>query len=535
LASGRALFARFAARERPRLGCWRVFALLALTSTLTLAAFGRALGAGFVYDDEWTIVHNAHLEGPLGSLLLASWKGEAKRLKIPDATRPGMVASTWIDRRLFGTSPWGYHAHSLALHGLASALAGLCVFALTRRRRLALLAAALFATAPIHAEVVAAVNNREDLIAALGVFGALTLVFWPPARDEARTQSPCWRAAVATGLPAAFWLVGLCAKETAIVLVPIAAVAWVFERRRRSLARDREPMLLALLAVGIIWMSWRVGLHFGADDIPTVRGMGFAERLFRTARYLAWAAAGQIVPLWPAPEYGRLGPASVAWLAVVACLAALAVFLARRRATRVPALGLAMVLLAPLATSPLVGPINERADRYLYLGTLGGALIWSFILDRAAAALPRHVDSGNRRASERALVGLAVVVGGACAALSARAAAVWHDEMSLWTEATRVAPDSPRAWAGLSHAKRLAGHMDEALELSQRALEIDPTYPPAHLTHAYNLLGSGRRDEALSEIEYVQEHAPDLPGLAHGVGCASRPTPEEAAACIDPH
>jgi hypothetical protein len=519
--------------SRRALSARRVVALLGLTSTLTLVSFGSALGAGFVYDDEWTIVHNARLDEPLGTLLLASWKGEAKGLRIPDATRPAMVASTWIDRRLFGLRPKGYHAHSLALHALVSALAAFSVFALTGRRRLALLAAVFFSTAPIHTEVVAAVNNREDAIAALGVLGSLTLLFWPrpfgrsACGQDASVTAPRWRAALATCLPGALWLVGVCAKESAIALVPIAAAAWVFHRRRRAFVAEHEPMLLALLSVGIIWGSWRVGLHFGSDDIPTVHAMGMAERLARTARYEAWAAASEIVPLWPAPEHARLGPASVGWFVVVACLAFLALLLSRRRATRVPALGLVVALVAPLASSPVVGPINEYADRYLYLGALGGALIWSWALDRAAAAV-------IRRTGRRALVPLAVVVGGTCAALSARATGVWHDEMSLWTEAMRVAPESPRAWAGLSHAMRLAGRVDDALELSKRALEIDPTYAPAHLTNGYNLLRAGRRDEALSEIAYVQEHAPDLPGLARGVECAALPAPA-AATCIEPH
>jgi hypothetical protein len=524
LAFWRSLSAHFPVRER--LGRWRVAMLLALTSTLTLAAFGNTLRAGFVYDDAWTIAHNEHLDSPLGSLLLATWKGEAKRLRIPDATRPAMVASTWIDRRLFGVHSWGYHAHSLGLHALTSTFAGLAVFALTRRLRLATLAAVLFTTAPLHAEVVAAVSNREDLIAALGVLGALTLLFWPPRRDATGTASlGCTAGAV--GLAAAFWLIGLAAKESAIVLVPLAAAAWSCHRRRRRLIGEREPMLLALLSVGLIWANWRAGLRFGADDIPTVYGMGIAERLGRTARYEVWATAGEIVPLWPSPEHARLGPPSLGWLAAVVGLVALAAILARRRATRVPALGLAVALLAPLATSPLVGPINEHADRYLYLGVLGGAVIWSWILDRVVAPLTRHVG-------RRALVAAALVIAGACTVLSARAAAVWHDELSLWTEATRVVPESPRAWAGLSHATRLAGRVDEAIQLSQRALAVDPTFAPAHLTNGYNLLRAGRRDDALPELDYVQEHAPDLPGLAHGVECASRPA-LEAAACIDAH
>ena len=516
---------------RRALAARRVVALLGLTSTLTLVCFGSSLGGSFVYDDEWTVVHNERLEWPLGTLLRACWKGDAKRLRIPDATRPLMVASTWIDRHLFGLVPAGYHAHSLVLHAVASALAALATFALTGRRRLAALAAVFFSTAPIHTEVVAAVNNREDAIAAIGVLGALTLLFWPRrlarlarAPDAAGTAPPL-PAILTAALAAALWLAGLCAKESAVVLVPVAVAAWACHRRRRVFAGEQESMLLALLSVGVIWANWRVGLHFGSDDIPTAHAMGVAERVTRTARYEVWAVAGQILPFWPAPEHARPGPASAAWIAALGCLVGLAVLLARRRATRVPGLGLMVALAAPLATSPVVGPVNEYADRYLYLGVLGGSLIWSWGLDRAASA-------ALRRTGWRPLVALAVAVGGACAALSARAARTWHDELSLWTEATRVAPESPRAWAGLSHAVRLAGRLDDALELSQRALEIDATYAPAHLTHAYNLLSAGRRDEALLEIRYLEDNAPDLPGLARGTECASLPA-ADAAACID--
>lgn len=509
-------------RERVRQGRWHVAALFVLTSALTLAAFGNTLRAGFVYDDEWTIQHNAHLDAPLGSLLGACVRGDARRLRIPDATRPAMVASTWVDHRLFGARPLGFHADSLCLAALTSALAGLAVFAITRRRRMAALAAAIFAVAPLHAEVVAAVHDREDLLAALGLFGVLALLFWPRGAT-AHTVASRARAGGAVALAGALWLLGLAAKESAAVLVPLAACAWCLQsgsRRRRWLGA-REPMLLALLAVGIVWANWRLGLRFGADDVPVARGVSLAGRLLRSARYEAWAAAQSLLPVLSAPEHARQGPASVAWVAALAGLVALTVGMARRRDTRVPALGLAIVLVAPLAASPLVGPVNEQADRYLFAGVLGGAIVWAWAIERLA-----------RRAGRRVGLGVAVVVACGLVVQSARSAAAWHDDRSLWTEATRVAPGSARAWAGLSRAVRLEGDVARALALSRRALALDPFYAPAHLTNAYNLICAGRRDEALADLAYAEEHAPDMPGLARARACASRAA-EAAAACID--
>lgn len=485
---------------------------------LVLAAFGVSLGGAFVYDDDWTLRHNAHLGDSLASLMRACWHGEARDLKIPDATRPAMIASTWIDHRLFGLNALGYHVDSLLLAAAASVLAGLAVFGMVRRTRFALLAAGFFAAAPLHAEVVSAVNDREDLLAAIGIFGALALLF-RPRTDDGAGAAGVWRIA---GVAAA-WLLALCAKESAVVLVPLVACVLVLQpgARRRGWVQVREGSLLALLATFLVWGSWRFGLRFGGDDVPLAKGLGAVERLLRTARYESWAVGHELLPLFPSPEHARPGPASMAWLAVLAAIVAATVGLARRRQTWLPALGLALAGIAPLATSPLVGPINELADRYLFVGVLGGAIVWAWAIEQVW-----------RRAGSRVALVVCVVLACILVARSARSAAVWHDERSLWTEATRDAPSSSRAWAGLSRAARLEGHVDEALTHAQRAIALDPSYAPAHLTQAYNLIRAGRLDEAQVEIDFVERHAPESPGLARARGCIARPA-AEAASCID--
>ena len=62
------------------------------------------------------------------------------------------------------------------MHGLVSALAGICAFALTRRTRIALVAGLLFALAPLHAEAITGVSNRDELLAALELLVALSAI-----------------------------------------------------------------------------------------------------------------------------------------------------------------------------------------------------------------------------------------------------------------------------------------------------------------------------------------------------------------------
>src|SRR5689334_11135189 len=96
---------------------------LIASAFVALVAFAPVVTYEFAYDDQWTVQGNRALDWGLAPLVrtLAAGQGVAKG--IPDATRPSMVVSLWIDRRLFGDDPSGYHLHSLVLYAVASALA----------------------------------------------------------------------------------------------------------------------------------------------------------------------------------------------------------------------------------------------------------------------------------------------------------------------------------------------------------------------------------------------------------------------------
>jgi hypothetical protein len=339
----------------------RASLVVALAGVAGIAAFARSLVFDFVYDDHWT-VEGMPRDVPLGRALVALARGAGHELHIPDETRPSMVLSVWTDRALFGTSPLGYHAHSVLLYAGVSALAAWTCLALDGRRRVAIVAGLLFALAPLHAEVACAINYREDLIASAGVLVPLVcLVRRPP--------NPRWLEVIAVISLA----LGLFGKESAVafVLLVAAAVAIVPRLRARVLARKR--LLLALGIVLAAWSIWRGVLMASGDDIPRVAYAGIVARLLATARYCVRVGVATLLPVHPSPEYAREPPASAAWLVPLAAWVLTAWVLARRRITRTPALGLAIVLLAPLPASPLIGPSNEVADRYAFLGVLGAA------------------------------------------------------------------------------------------------------------------------------------------------------------------
>ncbi len=489
---------------RPQRRRGRVALATALVSVCGVVAFARSLAFGFVYDDHWT-VEGVPLDMHLGRLLAVLARGAGHELHIPDETRPSMVLSVWLDHALFGARPAGYHADSLLLYGVVCALVVQVILALTGRVRAAVVGGALFALAPLHTEVVCAINYREDLLAAIGVLVPMTYVLRPTTRPLKNE----WVALVC-------WAVGLFAKESAVVLVLLLAACAIDTRARvRLLARRR--LLLGLLSVLVVWAVWRWVLFARGDDVPRAHYGGIAPQLLAAARFIVRASATTLLPFRAAPEHAREGPASARWLVPLVVWIALIVWLARRRATRVAGVGLALASIAPLAASPVVGPANEMADRYLFLGVVGAGVVWGWFASRLP---PRAMRAG-------------LFAGGVVACVACQSsAAVWRSDRALWSAAIECAPSSPRAWVGLSRACRLDGDLGQADRAVDRALTLDPKFVTAHVTRAYNLLWRGDVERAKTELAAVHELGGDRQrGVAKAARCAEMP-PEDAMACI---
>lgn len=480
-----------------------------------MATFATSLGFEFCYDDHWTIVDNLALERPLGSLLLATLTGRGVAEHIPDSTRPGMIASMWIDRRIFLLAPEGFHLHSLLAYALTTALAVAAVFFVTRRVRIAFVAGLFFAVAPVHAEVVAAVNYREDLIASVGTLAGLAWFFAPRAGSE---------PLVGVAIAASLWLLGLSGKESAASLVLVVAALAAIERKNRAWWRARRATMLAFGAVGVVWVGWRAWLRAaGLDDVPLqIAHHGFVDRLLRTSRYAVRLIIEAVAPVFWSPDYATERTASPLWTLALAAILALLWILARHRATRVPAMGIAIALIAPLTTSPLLGPVNERTDRYAFLAVLGGGLVWGWIADRLAREVPRA--SGFVALSAPIL---------ALAWVSQSAAKPWRNDLALWSIATERAPQSVRAWTGLSIVLRLSNKLSAAHEASERGVKLDPRYLRGRVERLYLRLREQDLAGARSEIADIERLGGKKErGMEHALACA-RLSSTEASMCID--
>lgn len=484
----------------------------ALPLVLAALAFGQVAGFEFTYDDDWTLVHNPHLRRSLAALASELLGGHRNAAAIPDATRPSMVLSTALDVRAFGHWPGGYHLHSLALYLCICGFAHALLRRLGVHRRAALAGALFFALAPVHAEAVAAINYREDLILTLGVLGLSLWVLRPGPGRETTTS---------TALVATATAVTLGAKESGIVLLPFLGALLALRGGLVATLQRREPAFSAIFITTLAWGAWRTSMANAGADIPVRDYGGALSQLAHTARYIVLALGHGLLPWSWSPEYDRVATAGPLWFAALAAVGAATAALWRHRPTRAMGYGVLIVVGCLLPTSPLSAPINPYADRYLCLGLFGAALFWSHALQLAARAMARP------SLPLAAAAALALVF----TPLGATAASAWRDDLTLWRTATSRAPGSARAWQGLSRAQRLRGHTAEARASVIRALMLDPHYGPARVTRVYVLAAAGAVPAARSALAKLSDRERRLPGVARAKRCLAR-SDREVAACL---
>jgi tetratricopeptide (TPR) repeat protein len=469
--------------------------------------FASVLSFEFVWDDGWTLLGNGFLRHPEDLPLLLG--REASLRHVPDAFRPVSVTFDVAVYALVGLSRPAQHAVNLALHLGCCALTWRVLDRLDVEAVPRAAATTLFGVLAVHAEPVAVVSYREDLLAAAFALAALGL-----ALDVGHA-----RRRAGPGLAVLVILAAL-ASAAKVSATPLPLVAWIHlrwplrgpsgERPDVSRARLRHAVVLALalgVAAALAHQRFVVGsvVPWAADRPGILHGSG-AEQIQLFARVLA----RMLVPIGLSPEYAEL-PARWSDPGTWACALGLAgagafTFVGR---TRRPAAWVvaATVLLWWLPVSDIVPLPNFEADRYAYLPALPVCLGLGLAAHAAGSWLAARFATAPL-ALAPALV-LVVVQGSAAGA----AAHVYRTEAALWEVALQRAPGSGRAlaMAGLLRIPELlrstesTSHPDPALlarvqSACLRAIQAAPDEELPHLCAARLALAVDEPDEAFGHL-----------------------------------
>ncbi|MCG3125844.1 MAG: hypothetical protein CHACPFDD_00671 [Phycisphaerae bacterium] len=483
----------------------------------TFAAYLPALRAGYIWDDDDYLTENQLVQR-------ADGLGDIWLTRKTVQYYPMVFTSLWIEHRLWGLAPAGYHATNIALH----AINALLVWRLATMLRIAWpwLIAAVFALHPVHVESVAWVTERKNVLSGMFYLAAILAYL---RFDQRRRWG--WYA-----LSLLLFVAALLSKSVTATL-PVVLLLMTYWRTGRFARRD-------LLLVGVFFvLGIAFGLHTAHLERDKVGAVGAEwsagplERVLIASRAL-WFYAGKIV--WPHPLifiYPRWqidAARATDYVPLAGCLLLLTgcAWLARRKIVA-PAL---LALFIGVTLFPALGFLNVYphrfsyvADHFNYLGSLGYIVLFALLARRALdGALP-----APRRAAAQPWLAVAVLA--ALGVVTFRQAGNYRGATTLW-ERTLAAND--QAWIGmvnLGNDYAAAGRHDEARDLFERATK----YPPAHF-EAYSGLGQladlrGDPSAAAGWYEKARDAKPDWSGAWSNLGVVYQKLNRlgDAAECLE--
>ena len=460
-------------------------AALAL-ALLVVVSYFPALQGDFVWDDvifaEEPVIHSP---GALRSI----WFAPAD-IKNEGHYWPLVYSSFWLEHRLWGLQPAGYHAVNLFLHLLNCLLLWRLLLRLAVPG--ALLIAAVFAVHPLHVESVAWIIERKDVLSALFYLGAVLAWLRFVALERVGHYL----------LVALLFAAGLLSKSV-VVTLPLALLIVQWWRGGR-VTRVDLLRVAPLMVLGVAITAADLAFYRGREVLEL--GYTLAERMLIAGRAL-WFYAGKLVwplelaviyPLW---EIDARSVAGWGYVAAAAGLA-LALWLLRERIGRGP---LAGALYFALTLGPVLGFVDYGymqfsfvADRFQYLAGIG---VLAVLLGAAAHALGRLPAWAPAVAGERGAAGMrevapwrraaetwvrygawgvAAVVVVLLGSLTWRQAGIYRDEVALFSHIVALNPEARDAHLNLGNALLEADRTEEGLAASRIAVEQRPESADAH-------------------------------------------------------
>ena len=456
---------------------WRRILPVAGLWLVTLVAYSNSFGAALIFDNAAILLKDPRLTAVTARNLHLIWTTEYWYPNSGNGLfRPLTTLSYLFNYSILGNgaNPAGYHWVNYLLHAIAVTLLYLLGLRIFRRMAPALAMAAVWAVHPALTESVTNVVGRADILAAIGVLGAI-LCHIRAAEVQGR-QKQLWLAGVA--LCSA---IGIFSKESAAAVVGLALL-YDLAFQSRIPWRSRLPGYGAMVLACVAYLAVRPAMptpHFPFTDNP-ITGAGFfagemtaVKVLGKYLALLVWPAglscdySYRAIPLFT----GNLGEWETwkALLALAVCLASVAVAFYGWRRNRPLFFFIAFFFIAIAPTSNIFIHFGTiMAERLLYLPAIGFAGCLVLAVEAAAG---RFAAAGPKAAP--------VAIACVCLAFGARTWARnldWRSDQALWSSAVAAEPDSYKTHQTYAGTGLL---LTDAIREVTRALDIIGEVPDA--------------------------------------------------------
>ena len=506
------------------------YAPLLAAVAVSVVVYAGSLDNGLVYDDVFLITNNETIkdQANIPGLFLAAISVSAGG-RTSNYYRPFMFLVFMADYHIFGLDPWGFHLTYVLFHALVTAAVFLFTSIIAfgggsgdikEGRAVPFLsppfwAALLFATHPIHTQVVAW-NGAHEM--GMTLFVLLATYFY--VRGRHMTGALCF-------LLSAFF------KETAMVL-PAVLIAWdasfnkgfllPFTKNKLAAAAKRY---LPYLSVAALYMGLRTYALGGFTNVNHHKYLTVYEYIINVPTLFAKYLWKLLIPtsLTVAhtfhPVHSLLDWRSVVSFAVVAAYLAALGYLYKSRGPVFFLMILLVLPLLPVFYIPGLG-VHVFGESYLYLPGVAFAVLSALLAHRLFGKL--RAGGFGKETGPFAPPGLAlaliVTVTSVYAVGTVKRIPAWKSDFSLWSDAALKSPDSYVVRTNMGLAYAAMGELEKAEVEYRASIELDPGQ---HYT--YNNLGDvltelGRYDEAAFELMKGLAIEPEFADLHYNLGRA---------------
>mgnify|MGYP002409922154 FL=1 len=436
--------------------------------------YGQALNFSYTaFDDDAILMRNAERIDSLSAWDVLFLDAEfTNRI---DLYRPLANLSYWIDFRLFGHDPGGFHLAGLLIHWLVSLLIYLIVKSLSGKSLYSLIPALLFAVHPLFNITVAWLPARGDLLLAL--FSLLAFFSWLVYLQRER---PFWLVSTAF-----CYILALFSKENAVVLpFLLAAYSLLISRKPIVMRKMIVPVIIAI--AGTAAYFWLRSMAIRTPDAGTFGLQAWVANLPMIPETLYYFVLPFYVP--PMPFYSWFPAITGAMLLLL--MAGVAMRMKSGRNLLVFVLLWLVLLAAPAMfyRPPWSSYCYDFCLHRSYLPLASFFFIFAFPPIRL-----------NRRKSTIVSyfwIGLIVIL----AVFSVTQTRNFRNDLSFYTLAAERNPSSALVWQNLGNAHYNRKQYIPAEAAYNKALELKPDFSDSWLN-------KGVLNMALAEPDYAAASA----------------------------
>jgi tetratricopeptide (TPR) repeat protein len=462
-------------------------------------AYIPAIRGGFVWDDDAYVTANPLLTAPDGFYRI--WFSA----DAPSQYFPLTYTTYWVEHRLWGFNPTGYHAVNAAIHIINALLLWLVL------RRLAIpgawFASAVFALHPVNVESVAWITERKNVL--MLFFSLLSVLCWVEFVFGNKSGR---KAILFYAGSLLFCALALFSKATGCTLP--AALVIVLWLKRMPLTAKRwlqvAPFVALGLGIGVLVMWWE--RHHQGTGLVNL-GLSPADKLLIAGRALwfyLWKLFWPVNLMFSYPRW-HIDSAAVwqyVWPATSVLAAACAWLLRERigRATVAAIVFFAIILFPMLGFFPLYTFVYSFvADHYQYAASIGPVAL----VVAGGARILRRLGTNGKTIMLSAAGVLLLTLG----VLTCRQCRIYTNNETLWLDTLEKNPDSWLAHSQIGEAFFRQGKVDEARVHMERVLELasymEAIHPRAfadlHRNQAVIFEAQGRLDDAAGHYQKALE------------------------------